>query len=459
MNDTAHSEDLEGPEGPEGPEGLEGPEDLDDTCIFWQRHGSRCKNKMSQDTKYCKRHKKKHQYIFDIMPAKLRAIKCENDIYEILKYIYDNDTYETNGEINNTYESKKQLFIIILDYLMPYRKIIETLQSLLIRHTGSSNSKRQLISKIHDLMYNTYLLSEDEIVCSKICEIQRWYRKYLYKKIKEYNTETPENNEDPFTYDSIEEIPENCKFSYKDSKGHVYIFNAVELEYFIRHQGAWNPYTKEALTQSVINRLHIFMKYNKLKAKSEEDVVWLTPLHAFTEVSQLMEKMGFYNDVTWFNKLTFRISKNVIKIYRDLCADIPGGQVYFPFGFEISEKNYVFDFCKEIIRLFKEADDHYLLCCNFVKALALNIDDFYNNLPSWLLNIESPIPFLNTENSGAFYMYVQNLLDSISTLENEIRTTQYNATNREQNEDSDNYDYTDDNLGYAFNIRYRYRFM
>ena len=414
----------------------------DDTCIFWQRHGSRCKNKMSQDTKYCKRHKKKHQYIFEIMPAKLRTIKCENDIYEILKHIYENDTYETNGEINNSIESKKQLFIIILDYLFPYQRIIEILQSLLIRCTGGS--KRQIIRKIHDLMYNTYLLSEDEIVCSKVCEIQGWYRKYLYRKITEYNTETSENNEDPFTYDSIEEIPENCKFSYKDSKGHVYIFNAVELEYFIRHQGAWNPYTKEVLSKSVINRLHIFMKYNKLNPKSDEDVVWLTPLHAFTEVSQLMEKMGFYNDVTWFNKLTFGICKNVIKVYRDLCADIPGGQVYFPLGFEISEKNYVFDFCKEIIRLFKEADEHYLLCCNFVKALALNIDDFYNNLPSWLLNIDSPMPFIDN-NSGAFYMYVQNLLDSISSLENEIQSAQFNNTN--------------DDLSYAFNIRYRYRFM
>jgi hypothetical protein len=415
------------------------------TCIFWQRHGSRCKNKIFQNTKYCKIHKKKHQYIFENMSPKLCAIKCENDIYEILKHIYENDTYEINGEINNNSESKKQLFIIILDYLLSRKKIIEIIQGLLIRYIGS---KRQMISKIHDHMYNTYLLSHDDVISRKVSEIQTWYRKYLYRKIIENNTEISENNEDPFTYDSIEEIPENCKFSYKDNKGHVYIFNAVELEYFIRKQGTWNPYTKEVISQSVINHLHIFMKYNKLKPKSDKDVLWQTSLHAFTEVSQLMEKMGFYNDVSWFNKLTLGICKNVIKIYRDLCADIPDGQVYFPFGFEISEKNYVFDFCKEIIQLFKEADEHYLLCCNFVKALALNIDDFYNNLPSWLLNIESPITFLNTENSGAFYMYVQNLLDSVSTIENEIRNMQYN-----------NIDYYDDDFGNIFNIRYRYRFM
>jgi len=430
-------------------------EEIDNTCIYWSYHGSRCKNKICQNTKYCKRHKKKQQYIFEIMSAKIRGVKTENDIYEILKHIYENDTYDTNSEINNSPESKRQLFIIILDYLLPQKKIIEIVQSMLIHHGGS---KRQMINKIHELMYNTYLLSEDDIVCNKVSEIQTWFRKYLYRKITEYNTETPENNEDPFTYDSIEEIPKNCKFSYKDSKGHVYIFNAVELEYFIRHQGTWNPYTKEALSQSIINRLHIFMKYNKLKPKTDEDVVWQTPLHAFTEVSQLMEKMGFYNDVTWFNKLTIGTCKNVIKIYRDLSADITGGQVYFPFGFEISEKNYVFEFCKEIIRLFKEADEHYLLCCNFVKALALNIDEFYNNLPSWLLNIESPMPFIDN-NSGAFYMYVQNLLDSISTLENEIRNVQINNTNNEYDEDNIDYDYTNDNLGYAFNIRYRYRYM
>jgi hypothetical protein len=152
-----------------------------------------------------------------------------------------------------------------------------------------------------------------------------------------------------------------------------------------------------------------------------------------------MEEKGFYNDVVWFDKLTLSVCNKVIKIYRDMCTNITEGHIYFPFGFEISEINYVFVFCKEVIRLFKEADEHYLLCCNFVKALALNIEEFYNNLPSWLLNIESPITFLNDDNA-LFYMYVRNLLDGISTLETEFRTVQH--------------DYDDENEPYAFNFRY-----
>jgi|LakMenE01Jun11ns_1017448.scaffolds.fasta_scaffold9953821_5 hypothetical protein len=406
-----------------------------DTCIHWSYHGSRCKNKMTQNTKYCKRHKQKHQYIFEIMSIK-QHIKSEEDIYEILKHIYDNDTYDSNGtELSNDSDSKKELFLIILKYLLPHNKLLNILHNTLIPIT----TKKTMLNRFHDILYNTYKLSHDESICQKVSKIQTWFRKILHKHIKQYNTETPENNEDPFTYDSIQEIPEKCKFSYKDTNGHVYIFNAIELEYFIRHQGAWNPYTKESLSSSTVNRLYLLMQYNGLKPKTEEDVVWQTSTHAFTEVSQLMEEKGFYNDVVWFDKLTLSVCNKVIKIYRDMCTNITEGHIYFPFGFEISEINYVFVFCKEVIRLFKEADEHYLLCCNFVKALALNIEEFYNNLPSWLLNIESPITFLNDDNA-LFYMYVRNLLDGISTLETEFRTVQH--------------DYDDENEPYAFNFRY-----
>ena len=88
----------------------------------------------------------------------------------------------------------------------------------------------------------------------------------------------------------------------------------------------------------------------------------------------------------------------------------------------MNESNYVYEFCKEIIRLFKEGDDHYLLCCNFMKALALYITEFYRNLPSWLLNLESNLPFINNRNNDGLYLiYVQSLMEnSILNLSNEL---------------------------------------
>jgi hypothetical protein len=398
-----------------------------DTCMFWKKHGQRCCNKIFSLNNYCKLHKKKNKYIFEIM----QRIKCEEDIYEILKYIYDNDTYDIEGkQVKNDMQNKKELFINIIDYLMSNTKLTQIIHKMLI---PVSYSKQQNMANLHKVLYNTYEMSNE----TQIVRIQSWIRKKLYKIITQYNTEKAENCEDPFTFDDINEISECNKFSYKDCHGRVYVFNAVEFEYFVRKNGKWNPYTKEPLPDYVVKHLRILMQYNRLNKKNDSE--WQTNLHAFTEVSQLMEKMGFYNDVTWFDKLTFTICKNVIKVYRDMSANISEGPVYFPIDFEISQKHYVFEFCKEVIRLFKEADDHYLLCCNFVKALALNIDEFYNNLPNWLLNVESPINFLNNNNN--LFMYVQSLIDNITYLEH---------TNLQGN-------IIDDDQVYAANIRYIYR--
>jgi hypothetical protein len=36
--------------------------------------------------------------------------------------------------------------------------------------------------------------------------------------------------------------------------------------------------------------------------------------------------------------------------------------------------------------MFKECnEEYYILCCNFIKAMALCSNNFYNNLPAWLL--------------------------------------------------------------------------
>jgi len=55
----------------------------------------------------------------------------------------------------------------------------------------------------------------------------------------------------------------------------------------------------------------------------------------------------------------------------------------------LNNNNYVNVFANEIINLFKNGNEHFILCCNFVKALALVSNDFYDNLPDWISNINS----------------------------------------------------------------------
>jgi hypothetical protein len=72
----------------------------------------------------------------------------------------------------------------------------------------------------------------------------------------------------------------------------------------------------------------------------------------------------------------------------------------------IHENNIFFDFAREIIKLFEDGNSHFILCCNFIKALSIYSNDFYNNLPEWMSDIETPIN-LNTNN--IFYRLLNNM--------------------------------------------------
>ena len=104
-----------------------------------------------------------------------------------------------------------------------------------------------------------------------------------------------------------------------------------------------------------------------------------------------MEKLGFYNNVLWFLKLKFNNIINIINIYKDLTSDIDIENNYFneDLLLILNNNNYVNVFANEIINLFKNGNEHFILCCNFVKALALVSNDFYDNLPDWISNINS----------------------------------------------------------------------
>lgn len=379
-------------------------------CIFRYIYndGARCTaEQMAEDCKYCKKHKSKNNYIFDLMDAALSKNNVDNEqaLYEIFRYIYDNDLQMDDNH-------KKKLFFAIVAYLLSKKTLITILYKTICLN-GKNNmqadsfqkkTKRNVITFVHEILMNTYNLSKS--AHDQICKIQRFARRHIYRKLTQYNSMPCENTEDPFTYDSIEEIPADHKFGYKDSNGHIYIFNTVEFEYYLRsNTSPCNPYTKEELPQYVVNRLYLLMQYNKLKQKQDDEFKWQTTLQAYTDLSQAMERAGFYTSVEWFEKITFNTCKAIISSYKRMSNN----NSYFGSSFEMSNHSYVFDFCKVAIGLFKDADDHYLLCCNFVKALAAHVHEFKSNMPTWLLD---DVPAPNTA-SAYLFMYVQDLLETM----------------------------------------------
>lgn len=388
-------------------------------CIFRYMYndGARCTaQQMSDDCKYCKKHKNKSNYIFELMDIALSKdnVNDERDLYEIFAYLYDNDLDLEDPEEAN----KKKLFFAIVAYLLSKSTLLSILYKTIYLKSDifQKKTKRDVITYVYDILMNTYMISKSDKNIYYISKIQRWARRHLYCKIIKYNKSSPENTEDPFTYDSIDEIPDDHKFSYKDGNGHIYIFNAVEFEYYLRTNET-NPYTKEQLPANVINRLYLLVKYNQLKLKNDDECKWYTVLQAYTDVSLSMERAGFYTSVEWFEKITFDKCKNIISSYKRICGSTENP--FFITGFELNKETYVFDFCKEILNLFKEADEHYLLCCNFVKALASNVKEFRQNMPNWLndnTSISARIYTNTTDTELAntlLFMYVQDMLDTM----------------------------------------------
>ena len=156
----------------------------------------------------------------------------------------------------------------------------------------------------------------------------------------------------------------------------------MEFEYYLR-KNKTNPYTKNLIDKSIINRLLLFIEYNKLEIKTDnEENNWNTPEQTYTDVVYYMEKIGFYNNILWFNELTYQNIIHTISIYNDLTSNIDISVKFFTddilYKIENNKNDYKFIFAKEIINLFKNGNDHFILCCNFVKSLAIVSNNFYN---------------------------------------------------------------------------------
>lgn len=327
------------------------------------------------------------------------SIRNATNLYELFCIIYDDDN------ISN----KTIYFSKIINSLFFKKDLLQMIDKIIFKQNSHKIKKQDLIYILHDIFLNTYKMSKDYIMIDKILKCQNIVRKKCYLKLSTYEG-IPENNEDPFTFEKINDIPKKHRIFYKDKYGHVYAFNIIEFEYFIRNNGPWNPYTREKIEDNDVYKMYMYMKMNKISKK--QIIEWDTPLQALTELSYTMEKKGFYNDVKWLEKITYSKCLNIICIYNDLSNESD----FFSSDFALNEDSYIFDFCREAIKLFKNADENYLLCCNFIKALSMNIDEFYNHIPTWILNIDSPSNYLNN-NQGNLYYHLENILNNITNLQ------------------------------------------
>jgi virulence-associated protein VapD len=375
-------------------------------CIF--RNINNCKSCCFRTRgKYCNLHSNNENLIYEIIndAIGIKQITSVTDIYDIFSYIYNNPDIYT-----------KELI---------FKKILKTLyiKQSYLRNIFINYSREKIIfnydafiSKIHELNYNTYLINKKlEKVNYKSLSIIKKFFKSIIIKPHIYNPNVSYINEtDPFTLELIRDIPKKELFVFNDGINNTYCFKANEFRYFMRTNGYWNPYTKNMIDIKLIRVLDYYIDYFKLNIINDRR--WNTIEQAFTDVAIAIEKVGFYTNTQWYLKLTTKHIKNIIRLFKIISTHSNNQQPndYFNDLIDINNDNIFYNFAIETIRLFENGDSNFLLCCNFMKAIGVYSNDFYNSLPEWISDIESPIIINNyvSRQRDIDIVYLINIIES-----------------------------------------------
>ena len=337
-----------------------------------------CKKYSKKHSVFCKNHADNNIIIYKIY-HKIFGAKTHitmNDIYNLYKYITDN--------INDIdYEEEKPGFLFIeMLKIIPYKILLLICKKYLQK---KRYKKKELYEFLHELNEKTYKISNKH----KIKIIQDKYKFYLLSR--DIDSDAIINTDDLFSCEDINSIPKNRLFIINDIDG-CYAFDVVELDFFIKTckdegKEPYNPYTRTKISDDIIWKLGKFIEYNNIILR-ELGYRWDNNMHAFTDLSIELERRGFYNSPEWLNKMSKDDILKTVKYFKDFSLEIEESNKYFN---NISDSNTVFDFCKDGIKMLKECkEDLYILCCNFIKSLAMCSNDFYDNIPTWMSGINTP---------------------------------------------------------------------
>lgn len=164
-------------------------------------------------------------------------------------------------------------------------------------------------------------------ICYNILKLY-YYAKIIQKKtrnviIKNYNSlhgpaflkpHLCTNSTEFYSLEEIKDIDYYHFFSYMDSKNNIYGFNINSIYKLIyKHKTIVNPYNREEIPREVIKNVKKYIKYNKIfkiKEDNNEDEFLnhreLFNQHMVVRIFQMLDSLGNYTDMKWFNELDRR---------------------------------------------------------------------------------------------------------------------------------------------------------
>jgi len=122
------------------------------------------------------------------------------------------------------------------------------------------------------------------------------------------------NSTEFYSLENIKDIDYYHFFSYVDAKNNIYGFNINSIYKLVyAHKNTINPYNREEIPREVIKDIKRYSRYNKMfkikEDKSEEEYVNHRELfnqHMVVRMFQMLDSLGNYTDMKWFNDLDRR---------------------------------------------------------------------------------------------------------------------------------------------------------
>ena len=202
-----------------------------------------------------------------------------------------------------------------------------------------SGNKNELTKRIYEYMY----------FYKHVTKIQTAYRRRMARKYRELTRfRDTVNDSDFLTMEKLSEIPRCQFFSFHDTDGFVYGFDALSFYQLTNINGVnENPYNRKNFEPSIIEDFNKLVRLAKclklpLNVEMEEDIV--TPEQKqelrVVELFQIINSLGNYANHEWFMNLdTFKLIKflkelNDIWAFRSQITDMtkhnicPGGNPF-----------------------------------------------------------------------------------------------------------------------------------
>ena len=213
----------------------------------------------------------------------------------------------------------------------------------------------------------------------------------VYTQFVDHFDQTPINDTDIFTLEPIADLDPAKVFTYKDAHGHVYAFDAAQLDYSIRELGPTNPYTREEIPEWDLARLRAIIQNGEVPRKSTPDPVnlWHSAADAYTYVLHYYELQGFRCNVEWFIALNYM---DIISIFWYYHTSIRTSSPFMDLDTALTAdgdlKALHFVFAREMLNMINDHEHPMQMfhLCNLIIAISEVSPPLRHTIPQWVYN-------------------------------------------------------------------------